>query len=482
MDLEKRLTGGYSSHASPNQTSVVNGDDHEKNAKNWPSIWFLLAVSVPRMATNMAWAAQWAAIGPYMQTMMPGFAVQLTQLSGPVVGIFVSPMIGIFSDRSVNRFGRRRPTLVISAVLSILCWIPMAYVTEIGDALGDVGTGAAGEVTDRTWTSTITILCYIWMDITVNCVQTPALLLIADHAGDRQTTGAAIAQGWSMIGALVVAAYIQAFGPAYNSMHWFMGMLSVFMVVCIGIACIVVKEEPLDRSTVPQLGFFEGIKDVCIEIYNGFRSLPKVLVVFYVVYFFIMYGNTAYSSNKAQFFGLEVYDGDAMYASTCGDTCTDEQKAYNKGVSLAGGLADILLNVFSCLVAYVVPLEVSKIGAKWAVTLACVPMALMMIVAFTKNVYFDVIIAVLSSVPNAQLNSLAMPIIIHLLQSDSNIGMQVGTINSVNCIGQILNFSIAASLVETSLGYKLPVFLGGACGFCAFAVSLFFLKIKMYSM
>jgi len=103
-------------------------------------------------------------------------------------------------------------------------------------------------------------------------------------------------------------------------------------------------------------------------------------------------------------------------------------------------------------------------------------------VAFTKNVYFDVIIAVLSSVPNAQLNSLAMPIIIHLLQSDSNIGMQVGTINSVNCIGQILNFSIAASLVETSLGYKLPVFLGGACGFCAFAVSLFFLKIKMYSM
>jgi solute carrier family 45 protein 1/2/4 len=337
-------------------------------------------------------------------------------------------------------------------------------------------------VTDRTWTSTITILCYIWMDITVNCVQTPALLLVADHAGDRQTTGAALSQGWSMLGALVVAIYIQAFGPAYNSMHWFMGMLSVFMVVCVGTACIVAKEKPLDRSTMPQLSFFEGLKDVCIEIYNGFRTLPKILIVFFVVYFFTCYSNAAYSSNKAQFFGLEVYGGDATYASSCGDTCTDAQKAYNKGVSLAGGLADMMLNVVAFLSAYAVPLEVSKIGAKWTSTLACVPMALMMIVAFTKNVYFDVIIAVISSIPNTQLNAIAMPVIIHLLQSDSNIGMQVGTINSVNCVGQILNFCIAASLVETSLGYKLPVFLGGASAFLGFLAGVFFLKIKMYSM
>lgn len=50
------------------------------------------------------------------------------------------------------------------------------------------------------------------MDITVNVVQTPLNLLISDFAGDRQTLGAALGQGWSALGAVMVSSYIYAFG------------------------------------------------------------------------------------------------------------------------------------------------------------------------------------------------------------------------------------------------------------------------------
>lgn len=93
---------------------------------------------MPRMAIRMASAAQWAALGPYLQTMLPRYAVQLTQLSGPLCGVLVGPIVGAYSDRNTSCFGRRRPYLVTAAVGSIIYWVLMSYTRELGDAFGDV--------------------------------------------------------------------------------------------------------------------------------------------------------------------------------------------------------------------------------------------------------------------------------------------------------------------------------------------------------
>lgn len=84
----------------------------------------------------------------------------------------------------------------------------MDYTRKIGEALGDYGTGQPDEPTSRPWTTFFAIVLYTWMDITVNIVQTPTYLFIADFAGERQTLGAAIGQGWSLIGSIFVAGYI----------------------------------------------------------------------------------------------------------------------------------------------------------------------------------------------------------------------------------------------------------------------------------
>ncbi|KAF4322732.1 hypothetical protein BBO99_00003005 [Phytophthora kernoviae] len=412
--------------------------------------------------------------------MLPNFAVQITQFIGPIVGVLVGPSIGVLSDRSTMKMGRRRPFLIVAGVLSIICWIAMGYTREMGEALGDHGDGADGEKMDRTWTSILTVFFYLWMDITVNVVQTPAMLLVADFAGGRQTTGAALGQAWSTLGAILIAGYIEFFGAAYKTIHWFMGMLSVTMFICISVAVIFAKETPLDPSKIDAVPTCKRVGHAFASVYHGIRTLPVVLAVYGVCFFFVQYGYTAYNGNKGQFFGLEVYDGLAENADNC-DPCSVEQDAYNHGVSIAGGRADLLFNLVGYIYSWMIPFMVSKFGVKWVLTISTIPQMFLMIMAWTSDVTFNVFVVAITSITQAVWFALIVPVIIHVYGEDEEIGIYVGALNSANCFGQLLNFAIGSGLVETSLGYKLPVFLGGIMSALGFITALLFFKMKMYS-
>ncbi|KAG6946911.1 hypothetical protein JG688_00015772 [Phytophthora aleatoria] len=411
------------------------------------SFWILLAVSMPRMAVNMAWAAQWAALSPYLSTMLPNYAVQLTSVIGPIVGIIFGPIVGVLSDRSTSRYGRRRPILVVMGILSVICWIAMSYTNEIGEALGDVGSGAAGEETDRTWTAVFTVIFYLSMDITVTCSQTPTMLMVADFAGDRQTLGAALGLGWATMGAIIPAVYIQIWGAAYLTLHYFMGMLCVVMVICVAVAVIFGKETPLVETD--QVSACQSILDAFKTIYKGIQTMPPMFTVYAAI----------------------------MSSSS-------EQIAYNKGVSKASGLGDLLFNIVGYVFSWALPFLVRQFGARWVLSWSMLAQALLMAMAFCSNLSVDLFVVAILSVAQGAAFALMVPTIFHVFggRSDVDIGMYVGVLNSANCFGQLLNYAIGSAVVQTSLGYKLPVFLGGAMSFLGFLVAAFLFKIKMHSM
>ncbi|GMF46496.1 unnamed protein product [Phytophthora fragariaefolia] len=470
---------GYESHASPKPGSIQGVDD--KASRTHPSIWFLLAISMPRMAVQMTWSAQWGALGPYLSTMLPRYGVQIAQFTGPIIGVLVGPTVGVFSDRSTMKMGRRRPFLIVAGALSIICWIAMGNTREMGEALGDHGDGADGEETDRKWTAIFTVFFYLWMDITVNTVQTPAMVLVADLAGDRQITGAALGQAWATLGSILIAGYIEAFGAAYKTLHRFMGMLSVVMFICVGVATIFAKETPLPPSAVAKVRPCTRVKHAFASVYYGIRTLPTVLAVYWVAFFFTQYGYAAYNGNKGQFFGLEVYGGESENADSC-DPCSAEQDAYNHGVSIAGGRADLLYNVAGYVWAWAIPFMVHRIGVKWVLAISTVPQVLFIVMAWISNPAFDVFVVALAGITHAAWFALIVPVVIQVFGEVEEIGGFVGSMNSANCFGQLLNFAIGTGLVQTSLGYKLPVFVGGIASVMSFMTVVFFFKMKMYNM
>ncbi|KAH7473936.1 Sucrose transport protein SUT5 [Phytophthora ramorum] len=467
--------GNYDNQTSP----TFKGDRKSIVGASIPQ---LLLISMPRMAVRMAWSAQWAALGPYLGTMMPKYAVQLAQIIGPVTGILVAPVVGAFSDRSTNRWGRRRPFLLYGAVTSAICWTAMGYTRQIGDVFGDTGSGKKGEETNRFWTIFFTIFFYTWMDITVNVVQTPLNLMIADFAGERQTLGAALGQGWSTLGSVMVSGYIYLFGAAHLSLRWFLFMLSAVMVFTVSVACFFSQERPREKLDQVTESAWLSVKGAFESIYHGFKSLPLELLKYCVVVFCVMYGFSAYNGNKGQYFGIEVYGGSPKGANICAPDCSDAQDAYNRGVRVAGGYADLWFSLVGYAYSWVLPWLVKRFGAKWVLSVALIPQSLLMAMAFTTTVSVDVTIVILTTVTLTTVFALNVPVIIHVLGHEAEIGVYVGVLNAANCLGQLVNFSIGAAVVGTPMGYKLPVFLGGATSFLGMLFTIFLLKIKMFSL
>ncbi|KAG2955071.1 hypothetical protein PC117_g735 [Phytophthora cactorum] len=105
-----------------------------------------------------------------------------------------------------------------------------------------------------------------------------------------------------------------------------------------------------------------------------------------------------------------------------------------------------------------------------------------MFMAFCDIVALDVVIVALTSITISTFFALVVPLIVHIFGHTADIGVYVGVVNSANSLGQLLNFIVGSALVETSMGYRLPVFMGGAVSLLAFLVCLIFFRIEMKSM
>lgn len=446
------------------------------NKVNGCSIPMMILLSGPRMTASMSWAAQYAAFGPFLENLLPSYAVSLTQFLGPLIGIFVSPLVGVLSDSCTSSYGRRRPFLVFGAISSALCWTLMGYTREFGEMLGD-------SEDSRHYTGALTIFFYAWAGFTVNCFSTPAQLILSDFAGDRQTTAAAIGQAAFTLGSLSVALYIKAFGNPAMHLHAFLGMLSTIMVVVVGLVCVFAPEKQQKTLTMNAPASMQ-VKDAYRSIAVGLKTMPAQLLILAFIFFCRCYGSTSYHGAKGQFFGLIVFNGTSDLADTCGSNCSIAQSNYNRGVEVAGGTSDILFNSAGYFVSWLVPLFVRQFGAKNVITVGMIPQALFIVMAFCHVVEMDVTIVVLSAITQAFVDGTMVPVVVHVLgeRNEQDIGMYVGVFNSFDCLGQLMNFGFAALLVTSSWGYALPIAVGGIISLIGFLASAAFFKVKLYSL
>ncbi|KDO34875.1 hypothetical protein SPRG_00935 [Saprolegnia parasitica CBS 223.65] len=392
------------------------------------SLAFMLMLCAPKMAVNMAWSAQWAAFGPQLQTIFVApWKVQLIQVIGPITGLLVSPAAGVLSDQCSSAYGRRRPFILGSLIATLLCWCIMSNSYAIGAACGDSDS-------NQVVTAAILLLCYLWMDVSVNVLQTSANLIIADFAGGRQVTAAAIGSVYSTLGSLCVSGYIWLFSGAQESLSGFFSMLiGVLLITCIPVL-LFAKETPVATTSTTSL--LRRLHHASLGVYTGVRTLPEPLAVYSSVLLLLSYGYIAYNGAKGQYFGLQVYDGDARGADSCGSNCTAAQIQYRDGVTIAGGSTDTLFNAASLVVA------------------------------------LNVTIVVLCAIPQGAIFALQIPVIMHVIGygEQDGLGLYAGAFNSANCLGQLLNFALSSVLLRTRLQYGLPILLGGGLSIAALLV------------
>jgi solute carrier family 45, member 1/2/4 len=91
-------------------------------------IWLTLIMA----GIQIAWSVELAYISPYLLSLgLPKSTLSLIWVAGPVSGVIVQPLIGMMSDRSKFKWGRRRIFIVISTIGVVAGFIGMGRTREI---------------------------------------------------------------------------------------------------------------------------------------------------------------------------------------------------------------------------------------------------------------------------------------------------------------------------------------------------------------
>ena len=166
------------------------------------SFWQIWNMSFGFLGIQFGFALQNANASRILQT----FGADVHHLSwfwlvAPLTGMIVQPIIGYMSDRTWNRFGRRRPYFLVGAFLTSIALILMPNAPHLADVIAPMFIGGG---------------LLMIMDASINISMEPFRALVADKLPDDQHT-----LGFSMQTLLIgIGAVVGSWLP-YILGNWF---------------------------------------------------------------------------------------------------------------------------------------------------------------------------------------------------------------------------------------------------------------------
>jgi len=255
----------------------------------------------------------------------------------PLVGMIVQPIIGHYSDRTWNKFGRRKPYFLVGAILSSIALVVLPNSGLLTSILPVLWMGAG---------------MVMIMDASFNVSMEPFRALVADNLPESQrTSGFAIQTFLIGIGAVVGSAlpsllaqmgFSQEAGPtgvADNIRYSFYIGAIVFMAAIL-VTVFFSKEYPPE-----QYAAYHGQADAAVkeksslwDIYKDFKNMPRTMKQLGLVQFFSWFA----------LFSMWVFTTDAVATHVYGLT-----GEYSKSIeyNTAGNVVSSAFGVYNLVAA-----------------------------------------------------------------------------------------------------------------------------------
>ncbi len=384
-------------------------------------------------------------------------------LAAPVAGLIVQPIIGLFSDRTWTRFGRRIPFILGGAFLAAAALFLMPNA-EFFVALMPALFFAA--------------IMLLFMDMAFNVTMQPFRALVADMVNDRQRTKGYAVQTFlinagAVVGSVLPFVLVNWFGFSNQSspgqrvpesVAWAYYIGGAILILTVLVTALRTKEYPPEKHRE-----YNGMKEDAKR--PGFRELitgiPAVMWQLGVVQFFSWFA----------LFILWTYTTPAVAEGVWGTT--DSQSAsYNEAGDWVGVMFAVY-SVFSALFSLLLVWLSGKAGNKaiYAVSLLC-GAAGYAGMALTGSQWM--LIVPMLGIGIAWAAILAMPytILSKSVKSD-RMGVYMGVFNFTITIPQIVCGLLGGVLVKHLFGNDASkmILLGGAALVLA-AISVVFVKEK----
>jgi maltose/moltooligosaccharide transporter len=411
------------------------------------SFWEIWNMSFGFLGIQMGFALQNANASRILQT----FGADVHELSwfwiiAPLMGLFVQPIIGHYSDNTWGRFGRRKPFFLVGALLASIGLILMPQADIFIAFLPALWVGAG---------------MLMVMDASFNIAMEPFRALVGDNLRSDQRT-----LGFSIQTALIgFGAVIGSWLP-YVLTNWF-GIsnsaedgkiphhliLSFIIGAAILVGSILVTLFSTKEYSPEELAKFEDeqahlnalekdgkIKESSLmDIFEDFRKMPTTMRQLSWVQFFSWFA----------LFGMWVFTTPAIAQHIYGLSVEDHTSAEFQEAGDWVGVIFGVYNLVSALVAlFFLPMLAKKFGRKMTHSISLIAGGLgLLSMYFMPNKEMLVISMIGVGIAWASILSMPYAILAGSI-SPKKMGVYMGIFNFFIVIPQIINALIGGPLVK----------------------------------
>ncbi|CAM0870076.1 unnamed protein product [Alopecurus aequalis] len=138
--------------------------------------FMLFLMCIVSVALQYVCALEMSIIVPHLQKLgVPHKYASMVWIGGPLMGIFVNPTVGYYSDRCAMRLGRRRPFIILQCLVICISVMIIAFSTDIGRLLGET-------MENRRVATVLCIIGVLIIDCTVHTAQGTVRAMMSDFS------------------------------------------------------------------------------------------------------------------------------------------------------------------------------------------------------------------------------------------------------------------------------------------------------------
>lgn len=429
------------------------------------SFWSLWNISFGFFGVQIAYALQSANISRIFATLgADPHNLSYFWILPPLMGIIVQPIIGVFSDRTWNRFGRRIPYLFVGAAIAVLvmCLLPNA---------GSFGftVGAA---------MVFGLLALMLLDTSINIAMQPFKMLVGDMVNEEQKTKAYSIQSFLCNAGSVVGfvfpflfTWIGISNTAEDGVVPDSVIYSFYVGAAILIGCVIYTVFKVKEFPPALYNEYHGIKEEpkkdSPNIFQLLAKAPKAFWTVGLVQFFCW----------AAFMYMWTYTNGAI-ADTCWGT-TDTNSADYQAAGNWVGILFAVQAIGSVTWAAVLPWLAAKTNRKIAYSLSLVLGGVGFIsTMFFHDQYLLFVSFILIGFAWAAMLAMPFTILTNALEGYGHMGSYLGLFNGTICVPQIVAASIGGLLLGAVGGSQVMMLVIAGALLIVGAVCVFNIKEK----
>lgn len=442
--------------------------EERENLKRFTTINFL-NFALGFLGLQFAWQMRIILSAPVTEGLGASpFIYGLIWLAGPFTGMVVQPLIGVLSDNTKSRFGRRRPYLLMGALITALALWAFPNSASISDFIGNIL-----HISMPAWGGLLIAAIMIWIiDACINIAQGPYRALIPDVVPQEQHS---VANSYISLAIGLGSVIAAATAPVLKYvLHYQMSIPAQFIMAALAFSlamiwtCMTIKEK--SSLKLEDESKDENTKSFAESLKEFFLLSPEVSKIC-VMQFFTWIGMMCLMIFFTNFAIHTVYNVPDLTK-----LAVSLQGQYTETLTKATNYSSICFAIFN-LICFVIAVPIGVLAGKFGnkkvhiVSLLSMVLAYLGIALFRTNTIAVAVFMALSGIGWASVCALPFAMLSRYIKPGTE-GSVMGIFNIFiagpqvfvcTLVAWIINNSIITSGNLVNYHYEYSFYIGALC-------------------